>query len=93
MAPEGTVKWFDDDKGYGFINPDDASEDAFVHHTDIVMDGYATLSEGQRVSYELTQTEKGPKALNVKVAEGPGPAEPMEPPEPPREGPSFGPQF
>jgi len=66
---EGQVKWFDDNKGYGFINLEDSEEDAFVHHSDIQMDGYATLSEGQKVSFELSQTEKGPKALEVTPVE------------------------
>lgn len=65
MSAEGTVKWFDDRKGYGFIEQDESPEDAFVHHSDIEMDGFATLEEGERVSFELTDTEKGPKALNV----------------------------
>jgi len=69
---EGTVKWFDDNKGYGFVEPEDGGEDAFVHHSDIQMEGYATLSEGQKVSFELTQTEKGPKALEVVPLEEPG---------------------
>jgi len=65
MSAEGTVKWFDDDKGFVFIEMEDSSEDAFVHHSDIQMAGFATLQEGQRVSFELTQGDKGPKALNV----------------------------
>ena len=69
---EGRVKWFDDNKGFGFINIDDDEEDAFVHHSDIQMDGYATLSEGQLVSFELTHTEKGPKALQVTPLEESG---------------------
>ena len=66
MPAEGTVKWFDDRKGYGFIEQDESQEDAFVHHSDIEMDGFATLDEGERVYYEVTETEKGPKALNVE---------------------------
>ena len=62
---EGTVRWFDDSKGYGFIEPDDGSEDVFVHHSDINMEGYKTLEENQRVTFELTRTEKGPKAVSV----------------------------
>ena len=66
MSAEGTVKWFDNDKGFGFIEMEDSSDDAFVHHSDIQMQGFATLQEGQRVSFELTQGDKGPKALNVE---------------------------
>jgi CspA family cold shock protein len=61
----GTVKWFSDDKGFGFITPDEGDRDLFVHHTGIVMDGYRSLSEGLRVSYEEEQGDKGPKAVNV----------------------------
>ena len=69
MAPEGTVKWFDDRKGYGFIEVQDAADDLFVHHSDIQMAGFATLQEGQRVEFEKTTTDKGPKALNVVPVE------------------------
>jgi CspA family cold shock protein len=62
----GTVKWFSDDKGFGFITPDEGDRDLFVHHTGIVMDGYRSLSEGLRVSYEEEQGDKGPKAVNVQ---------------------------
>ena len=65
MSVEGTVKWFDDSKGFGFIEPDDGSDDVFVHHSDIQSEGWATLHEDQRVTFEWTQTEKGPKAMNV----------------------------
>ncbi len=61
----GTVKWFSDDKGYGFITPDDGSSDLFVHHSAIMTDGHATLSEGAKVSYEAEQGDKGPRAGNV----------------------------
>jgi len=64
--PTGTVKWFSDDKGFGFITPDDGDRDLFVHHSGIVMDGYRSLSEGLRVSYEEEQGDKGPKAVNVQ---------------------------
>ena len=66
MAVEGTVKWFDEKKGYGFIEPDDASDDVFVHYSAISMQGFKTLEEGQRVSFEITDGEKGPKAENVQ---------------------------
>jgi len=62
----GTVKWFNDSKGFGFIQADDG-QDVFVHQTAIVMEGHRTLSEGQRVEFDLTQGEKGPKAENVKA--------------------------
>ncbi|MBA2767267.1 MAG: cold shock domain-containing protein [Actinomycetota bacterium] len=61
----GIVKWFSDDKGFGFITPDEGSRDLFVHHTGIVADGYRTLGEGARVQYEEEQGDKGPKAVNV----------------------------
>jgi CspA family cold shock protein len=61
----GTVKWFSDDKGYGFITPDDGSKDLFVHHQSIQGDGYRSLAEGAQVSYEAEQGPKGPAAVNV----------------------------
>jgi cold shock protein len=63
--PTGTVKWFSDDKGFGFITPDEGSRDLFVHHTGINADGYRSLPEGARVSYEEESGDKGPKAVNV----------------------------
>jgi CspA family cold shock protein len=67
QMPTGTVKWFSDDKGFGFITPDEAGKDLFVHHSAIVADGYRSLAEGARVSYEAEPGEKGPKAVNVQV--------------------------
>ena len=61
----GTVKWFSDDKGFGFITPDEAGKDLFVHHTAINADGYKSLAEGAKVSYDTEASEKGPKAVNV----------------------------
>ena len=61
----GTVKWFSDDKGFGFITPDEGNRDLFVHHTGINADGYRTLPEGARVTYEEEKGDKGPKAVNV----------------------------
>jgi CspA family cold shock protein len=61
----GTVKWFSDDKGFGFITPDEAGKDLFVHHTGINGSGYASLAEGAKVSYDAEQGDKGPKAVNV----------------------------
>jgi cold shock protein len=63
--PTGTVKWFSDDKGFGFITPDEGSRDLFVHHTNINADGYRSLAEGSKVSYEEEAGPKGPKAVNV----------------------------
>jgi CspA family cold shock protein len=62
---QGTVKWFSDEKGYGFISPDDGGEDLFVHHTGIAGEGFKTLQEGDKVSYEATQGKKGMQAENV----------------------------
>ena len=62
----GIVKWFDERKGYGFIVPDDGSEDLFVHHTNILTEGFRTLKEGQKVDYEMGQGREGLEATNVK---------------------------
>ncbi len=62
----GTVKWFSDEKGFGFITPDEGSRDLFVHHSSIVAEGYRTLAEGAKVSYEEEPGDKGPKAVNVQ---------------------------
>jgi cold shock protein len=64
--PTGTVKWFNDDKGFGFITPDDAGKDLFVHHSAIAAEGFRSLAEGARVSYEAEAGDKGPKAVNVQ---------------------------
>ena len=61
----GTVKWFNDSKGYGFISPADGSKDVFVHHSAIQGSGFKTLAEGQKVQYETTNGPKGPQAENV----------------------------
>jgi cold shock protein len=61
----GTVKWFNDQKGYGFIAPEDGGKDLFVHHSSIVGDGFKTLAEGAKVEYEAAQGTKGPEAKNV----------------------------
>jgi cold shock protein len=63
--PEGKVKWFNDQKGFGFIEQDGGS-DLFVHHTSITGEGFKTLSEGQRVRFEVEDSPKGPKATNVQ---------------------------
>jgi len=63
----GTVKWFNDAKGYGFISPSDGSKDVFVHFSALQGDGFKTLAEGASVEYDLGQGEKGPQAQNVRV--------------------------
>lgn len=65
--PTGTVKWFSDEKGFGFITPDEAGKDLFVHHSAIQGDGYRSLAEGAKVSYEAEQGPKGPAAANVSL--------------------------
>ncbi len=63
---KGKVKWFNDQKGYGFITPEDGSPDVFVHHSSIAMDGFKTLAENQEVEFEVTSSDKGPKASGVR---------------------------
>ena len=63
--PQGSVKWFSDSKGFGFLE-EDGGGDVFVHHTEIQMQGFKTLAEGDRVEFEKTEGPKGPKALNVR---------------------------
>jgi CspA family cold shock protein len=64
---EGTVKWFDDAKGYGFITPAEGSKDLFVHHSNIDGEGFKSLPEGAKVSYESREGQKGPEAIKVSV--------------------------
>lgn len=63
----GTVKWFNDSKGFGFITPQDGSKDVFVHHSAIVGSGFKTLAEGQKVEFDVQQGQKGPAAVNVRA--------------------------
>jgi len=63
----GTVKWFSDEKGFGFITPDDQSKDLFVHHSGIAGGGFRSLAEGARVSFDSEQGPKGPNATNVQA--------------------------
>ena len=65
MRTTGTVKWFNEAKGFGFIAPEDGSKDCFVHYSAISGDGFKTLEEGDRVEFDITQGQKGPSAENV----------------------------
>ena len=66
--PTGTVKWLNDDKGFGFITPDDGSKDLFVHQSAILGDGFRSLSEGAKVTFEAEAGDKGPRAVNVQAS-------------------------
>ena len=68
MRLSGTVKWFNDSKGFGFITPEDGSRDCFVHHSAIQADGFRSLAEGEKVEFDLVEGQKGPAAENVVKA-------------------------
>ena len=63
----GTVKWFNDAKGFGFVTPDDGSDDLFAHFSEINMSGFKTLKEGQKVTFDVTQGQKGKQASNIQA--------------------------
>ena len=63
----GTVKWFNDDKGYGFITPDDGGKDLFVHHSGVAGEGFKSLAEGAKVEFEPSEGQKGPQATDVRA--------------------------
>ena len=73
--PSGTVKWFNDAKGFGFVQPDGGGADAFAHFSAIQMEGFKTLKEGARVDFELTDGPKGQMAINIRYSE-PAPQSP-----------------
>jgi CspA family cold shock protein len=70
MRTNGKVKWFNNAKGFGFITPDEGDRDCFVHHSSIQGDGFKSLTEGERVEFDLVQGQKGPAAENVTKLEG-----------------------
>ena len=89
----GTVKWFNDAKGFGFIEPDGGGADVFAHFSAIAMDGFKTLKQGSRVSFEVTEGPKGHLAHNIHAEIGPIRTEPAEGRQPPRHSKVRAPQF
>ena len=80
---QGTVKWFNDAKGFGFIQPESGGDDVFAHFSAVQMDGFRTLKQGERVSYELVQGPKGSLAQNIRPLSAPAPsAAPSTAPDP-----------
>ena len=75
----GTVKWFNNAKGWGFISPDDGGPEAFAHYSAIVSEGFKSLKDGQRVSFDLIDGPKGPQAANIRPLDAPDDAEPPPP--------------
>jgi CspA family cold shock protein len=69
MRTKGTVKWFNDSKGFGFITREDGGKDCFVHHTAISGSGFKSLREGQKVEFDVVEGQKGPAAQNVSAVE------------------------
>ena len=82
----GTVKWFNDSKGYGFITPDDGGKDLFAHHSSIQMDGYKSLQEAQKVSFDVVDSPKGPGGLRTSRPSEPARLAPRASPKPGRPG-------
>lgn len=66
MSKTGKIKWFNDAKGFGFVTPDDGSKDVFVHFSSIQGEGFKSLAEGDKIEFEVQESEKGPKAANVR---------------------------
>ena len=86
--PQGTVKWFDGGKGYGFIAPDEGEGDLFVHHSSILGGDFKSLEEGEQVSYEIGQGKKGPQAESVRRLSPPPTPSRSPAPSPPSRGPA-----